>query len=282
MILSELQHFFVQDALGLYNVEANMSWGVVDTSVLHVKNDLGEYVVKAFGPHNHHFTRELEAYRTAAPTLANQGRASFLRATDMESRVLIFDFLPGVILEDTPEHLSPAMHTEAGRLLRMLHDYKAHENSPTNHAQHRQALAWLGTAHPLTPTVATVCERILSAYEPPLVTAVPTHGDYQPRNWLLAPDGVLRIIDFGRFALRACWEDFLFLEAKLWRTHPELERAFLAGYGADPREGNEEAWFIARLRSAIGIAAWAHQYNLPEFSQLGVEWVNELLETAHG
>lgn len=281
MALTELQHFFVQHALGLYDIVTDHSWGITDTVVLHVKNDLGEYIVKAFGPDNHHFERELLAYQSASPTLANQDRASFLRAFDDESRVLIFDILPGEISENTPRHLCPELHAEAGRLLRMLHDVRAHEDSNACQKEHQRALSWLDGDHPLSSAAARECQRVLQAFEPELITAVPTHGDYQPRNWLLAPDGVLRIIDFGRFALRGRMEDFMFLEAKVWRKHRNLELAFMKGYGKDPRAGNEQGWFIARLRAAIGIAAWAHQVGLPDFSQLGVAWVNELLETGH-
>src|SRR5690625_7604707 len=104
MALTELQHFFVQDALGLYDIVTDQSCGMTDTAVLHVKNDLCEYIIKAFGPATHHFERELLAYQSASPTLANQDRASFLRAFDLESRVLIFDILPGEIAENTPRH----------------------------------------------------------------------------------------------------------------------------------------------------------------------------------
>jgi hypothetical protein len=46
---------------------------------------------------------------------------------------------------------------------------------------------------------------------------VPTHGDWQPRNWLI-DEGVVRVIDFGRADLRPAAEDFVRLARQdYWR-----------------------------------------------------------------
>lgn len=49
-------------------------------------------------------------------------------------------------------------------------------------------------------------------------------------------------IDFGRFDLRPPHTELCRLAALFWLEHPEVEEAFLSGYGYDPRE--PEAWRI--------------------------------------
>ena len=85
---------------------------------------------------------------------------------------------------------------------------------------------------------------------------VPTHGDWQPRNWLMH-DGTVSIIDFGRADLRPALTDFARLAAQQFRKNAPIEAAFLKGYGPDPRAS--AAWQRNMIREAIGTAVWAFQ-----------------------
>lgn len=84
---------------------------------------------------------------------------------------------------------------------------------------------------------------------------MPTHGDWQNRNWLADDAGVVKVIDFGRAALRPAGEDFERLAVREFLRVPGAEQAFLRGYGEDPREA--EAWFRQRVRAAVAVAVWA-------------------------
>ncbi len=95
---------------------------------------------------------------------------------------------------------------------------------------------------------------------------VPTHGDWQPRNWLIDGDTV-RVIDFGRFAFRTRSSDLARLAAQQWRDDPSLEEAFLDGYGGEPRE--PEQWRLERLREATCTASYAVQVGESGFEEQG-------------
>jgi hypothetical protein len=56
--------------------------------------------------------------------------------------------------------------------------------------------------------------------------------------------------------MRSALSDWLRLQARDFRYDPARERAFIEGYGADPREPS--AWFRERMREAINTAVWAH------------------------
>jgi hypothetical protein len=61
-----------------------------------------------------------------------------------------------------------------------------------------------------------------------------------------------------------------------WRGRPELEQAFLGGYGTDPRSHN--VWRIDLLREAVGTAVWAFQVGDEAFEDQGHRMLREALE----
>ena len=103
---------------------------------------------------------------------------------------------------------------------------------------------------------------------------MPTHGDWQPRNWL-HHDGTVSVIDFGRADLRPAYTDLARLDAQDFRRDPALERAFLDGYGADPRE--PASWHRQRVREAVGTAVWARLVGDEEFEAQGHRMIAEAL-----
>jgi thiamine kinase-like enzyme len=119
--------------------------------------------------------------------------------------------------------------------------------------------------------------RLRSLLEPApagVVDLVPTHGDWQPRNWIIE-DGILRAIDFGRFAFRPAASDFARLAAQEWRDSPACESAFFEGYGADPREPT--SWRLLRAAEAVGTAAWAYHVGDELFEAQGHRMIAEVL-----
>jgi Ser/Thr protein kinase RdoA (MazF antagonist) len=123
--------------------------------------------------------------------------------------------------------------------------------------ENRKTLAWLDTPHRIAPLTVERLRALITSWPTPTATLVPTHGDWKPRNWLVDDDGVVSVIDFGRAALRPAMTDLAGLEAQQFRGHPDPERSFLDGYGADPRES--PAWLRTLVREAVSTAAWAHQ-----------------------
>lgn len=95
---------------------------------------------------------------------------------------------------------------------------------------------------------------------------VVTHGDWQPRNWII-DDGVVRVIDFGRTDVRPADEDFGRLARQDFARDPALETAFWDGYGPDPREPGQ--WRRHLIAEAVGTAVWAFGVGDEAFEHLG-------------
>lgn len=252
--LTEDQVAFCRRVLPGSRIVADDSWGLLDTRVLHVRGPSGDHTVKASGPANTHFPRELEAHRRWTTSLVEHGDTSRLVAVDETARVLVLDRLPGHLALGTPEEHDPEVHRQAGALLRRFHDQAARVDHDFLPAEQRKALASLTARHRIPPETVERTRAALLSHEPGPVTLVPTHGDWHPRNWIVHGRR-LHAIDFGRFALRPAPLDLTRLAVLHWQADPGLEDAFFAGYGDDPRDPALWRWF--QLREAVGTAVWA-------------------------
>ncbi|MDT0203388.1 aminoglycoside phosphotransferase family protein [Nocardioides sp. AE5] len=257
-----------------HRVVRDLGWGLVDSVVLEVESGGKHYVVKADGPTNHHVARELTAHEQWLEPWVSAGRAPQLIAGDRAAKILLSEYLPGALVLDSPAQEEPDVFRQAGALLAALHaqqggidrDYEAREN--------RKVLQNLEKPHRIAPEVATRLRRTIESWATPPVVVVPTHGDWQPRNWLIA-DGQVSAIDFGRAAMRPAITDWLRLDARDFRADPSREAAFVEGYGSDPRE--PEAWFRERLREAVNTAVWAHQVGDEAFEAQGHQMIERAL-----
>ncbi|MGU3652604.1 phosphotransferase family protein [Mycolicibacterium sp. A43C] len=119
-------------------------------------------------------------------------------------------------------------------------------------AEVAKSLAWLDKPHRIAPSTESALRRILRDHRCRPVTVVPSHGDWQPRNWLV-DSGTVRVIDFGRSA---------------WRPAA-------TGYGTDPREPHR--WPILTLHQAIGTAVWAHQVGDSVFERQAHRMIDDSL-----
>lgn len=272
--LSTAQLEVVERTLGDVTLVADMSWGQVDTRVLRVRRHDTDYVVKAAGPRNHHIGREISAHETATAPLVQRGWCARLVAADRDAHVLISTFVPGDLVEGTPGEHEAGIHRQAGEALRAFHDQAASTDDEWDARMTAQTLARLDQPHRIVQDVEDRARAILQAARPQRTTVVPTHGDWQPRNWVF--DGIrMRVIDFGRFDHRPAATDLCRLAVQQWRTEPGLETAFLEGYGRDPRE--PEAWRLQLLREAVGTAVWAHQVGDQPFEAQGHRMLDEAL-----
>lgn len=260
--------------LPAYDVVDDLSWGHTDTLVLRVATPDGERIVKAGGAENHHILRELRAHDGATEVWVDRGRAARLLHGDVAARILVLEWLPGELIGGTPAALDPDVHRQAGELLRLFHDQAHADGAGAEDAATRRALRWLDSPHRIDAATEARLRDALAAASiesPPLV---PTHGDWQPRNWLV-DDGVVRVIDLGRFDMRPAATDFARLAVQEWREYPLAERAFFEGYGEDPREPAH--WRLVLLREAIGTAVWAYQAGDEAFEQQGHRMIEDAL-----
>ena len=276
--LDDRQVTFLLDALPGAEVVADESWGLLDTRVLHVVDEHHEYTVKAAGPANTHFPRELAAHRGWTTALVSSGDAGGLVSVDEDSRVLVIARVPGRLALGTPDESDPDVHRQAGALLRRLHDQGSRRDPEYHRRERAKTLANLAAPHRIAPQVVNRVRTLLTRTSPasehgdePLV---PTHGDWHPRNWIV-DDGRVRAIDFGRFAWRPPASDFTRLAVLHWQHEPVLEAAFFDGYGEDPRE--PDAWRLLQLREAVGTAVWGHAVGDERFEAQGHDMIREAL-----
>lgn len=193
---------------------------------------------------------------------------------DDEARLLVTTYLPGELVQGTVHERRPDTYRQAGRLLRDLHDQLAVEDRQLEAREKDKAFSWLDRPHRIPADVEARLRAEVASWPTPPAVVVPTHGDWQPRNWLVHED-VVSVIDLGRADLRPAHTDLARLAAQQFRTDPALEAAFLEGYGRDPREPS--AWHRTRVCEAIGTAVWAHQVGDEAFEEQGHRMVAEAL-----
>lgn len=192
------------------------------------------------------FERELRAHREWLRPWVATGHAPTFLYGDVAAKVVVTRFLPGQLVEGTPAQNDPDTYRQAGELLAAFHG-QAFSFHPDWHDEFRaRVLRDLDRPHRIDPEIERLLRAELSTWPGGGSRVVPTHGDWQPRNWLI-DGGVVRVIDLGRADLRPPTEDFVRLAGQDFARDPELEAAFLAGYGADPvRRSNGAVTFSAK------------------------------------
>lgn len=255
---------------------ADLSWGIVDSTVLHVRAEGADLIVKAGGPGNHHLGREIDAHEGATSPLIDRGLVAPLRHADRDARVIVLDRLPGVLAAGTASESDPDIHRQAGAALALFHAGAGRLDPDYERRVTDRTLAWLDGPHRIERAVENAVRRLLAESHGGAVRVVPTHGDWQPRNWLV-DRGRLRVIDFGRFAYRPASTDLCRLAAQQWRDRADLADAFAEGYGSDPRE--DLLWPIEQLREAVGTAAYAFRIGDPDFEAQGHRMLREALRS---
>lgn len=272
--LTERQRQLLDNWLPGAEVVRDLSWGLVDNTVLELSQSGSRYVAKASGADDHHLARELRAHRSWLGPWVEHGMAPRLIQGDEDAHLLVTEYLPGALVQGGEHEWRADTYRQAGRLLAMLHGQLSIKDHEFEAREREKSLGWLAKPHRIAPEVEEQLRTELESWPTPPTTLVPTHGDWQPRNWLVDND-VVRVIDFGRADLRPAMADFARLAAQQFRTEPALEAAFLAGYGDDPRQ--PDAWRRQRIREAIGTAAWAYQVGAESFEQQGHRMIAEAL-----
>lgn len=175
------------------------------------------------------------------PWLSRQKRAPKLIHADRVTNILVSEYLEGRLVEGAEAEYTTETYVQAGALLRAFRDQNVRSDPRYEPVATAKALAWLGEPHRIEESAAEMARAILGTYDPKPVDVVPTHGDWQPRNWLV--DGSeIRVFDFGRFGFRPAASDFCRLAVQQWRADPLLESALFSGYGSDPRDS--ELWKV--------------------------------------
>ncbi|MCG5467947.1 phosphotransferase [Micromonospora sp. LAH09] len=275
--LSSQQRALVDQWLPDASVERDHSWGLTTTTVVEMTHAGSRFIVKAGGADDHHIQRELHAHLTWLHPWTSRGRAPALVHGSADAKVLVTRYLPGDLVLGSTYADDPAAFRQAGELLALLHAQNAVVDDDYERRENEKSLAWLRQPHRIaTATVERLRAEIASWSTPP-ATLVVTHGDWQPRNWLVH-QGVVGIIDFGRTAMRPASTDLARLAVQDFNRNPDLETAFLDGYGTDPRDAG--AWHRDRVRAAIGTAVWAHRVGDEPFEAQGHRMIAQALSSS--
>lgn len=282
-LLGSQQAAFVVDQYASVVLIEDLSWGLTDTRVLHVEADGREMIVKAAGTRNKHIGREITGRQHVPVAFLDRGTVGAVLAADRELNVVVVEYLQGELVEGTEAEYDPEVHRQAGALLAKIHeepvpadmDYPDYESRMT-----AKTLTLLDRDHRISASTVGTVRRVLADSARRTTPTAPghrvlTHGDWQPRNWLI--DGAtLKIIDFGRFDVRSAESDLGRLAVQQWRGRPDLEQAFLEGYGSAPRD--PRTWAVNQIREAVGTAVWAREVGDRAFEQQGHRMLAEALD----
>lgn len=255
---------------------ADMSWGLVDSTVLHLATGDEEIVVKAGGPRNAHIARDITAHETVVPRLAARGFAPRLLRADRDARILVHGYVPGDLVDDGPSESDPDVIREAGEILSLLHSLGGYVDESIEAQLISAGLKWLRKPTRIPAAQSALAQDYLAGYKPRPVWVVPSHGDYSGRNWVRTESGIA-VIDFGRFGYRPRRQDFLRMFFRRWHDHPAERELFLAGYGEEA-EADGVDWWIDVLREAVSTAGWAHKVGDEPFERLGLRYVEIALD----
>lgn len=215
-----------------------------------------EYVVKQHPSQTKHH-REVHAYRHWTAALGSA--APELIAADPRTRTIITTALPGQPSVGTP---TAAAHRRAGTLLRRFHTAEPPRHLPDYRTwlQDRSEY-WLGQARPFLrgPDLGIATAHLAALLEAPAPDGVPCHLDFQGRNWLHDQAGNLHLIDFEHARTDHPLRDLVRLRFRVWPAHPDLQEAFLTGYGQDLTADDNQTLHHLGALDALTAIARGHQ-----------------------
>ncbi|WP_418906908.1 aminoglycoside phosphotransferase family protein [Glutamicibacter endophyticus] len=260
--------------LGQYEILEDLSWPTGENIVLRVRTARRDLIVKAGRGSTHHIGREIRAHGQHLTAWYARRATNKMLHAHAGAKLLVLEYLPGRLAQGTPAEYSPEVHRQAGELLRVLHEQDSQPSGDYEARLVASTIELLGGSHRIDPELRVRAESWLHGYRPRPIALVPTHGDWQPRNWLVQ-EGQLGAIDLGRFDFRPASSDLVRLHHQQWVEHPELAQAHREGYGADPRA--YPGWKLAEIREAIGTAVWAYRMGDEQFETQGHHMLAEVL-----
>ncbi|MFJ7591784.1 phosphotransferase [Streptomyces sp. NPDC097617] len=222
---------FAERAVGRIAAAAEVSWGRGGSRVWRLTGSGGGtwYLKQHRGPTFHE--REVAAYRAWVPVLGRG--APHLVAVDTAARAVVITALAGRSPHGTVLGAAAEvrLHRELGRLASALH-HCTPERPAGLPAATGSVKRHLEEARPyLAEGDEELVLALARTYEDlPRPVLVPTHGDLQYRNVLLADDGEVTLFDFERSQYATATRDMVRL-GDTWTGRPDLRAAFLDGYG---------------------------------------------------
>jgi Ser/Thr protein kinase RdoA (MazF antagonist) len=246
------------------------------SSVLRVRDKSGViWFLKQHGERAR-YRAELAAYRKWVAALGDA--APRLHAADSSLQAMILSAAPGEPVSwPATEVTGPAadrsaernVQREAGRILRRLHGAEPAMPWPDFAAVKTEQFDRLksSAAALLRPReLDRAGAKIAALADVPAPAQVPCHHDYTPRNWLVR-NGALHVIDFEWCGLDARVADFARLHLGIWASRPDLQEAFLDGYGQELSPADHEVLRGCAVLTAVWLLVKAHETRQPSFEE---------------
>ncbi|MGW6833755.1 phosphotransferase [Streptomyces sp. NPDC054949] len=265
---------FTERAIGRITQWTDSSWARENSRVWRVRGaEGGAWYVKVHQNDRFH-GREVNALRTWAPGLG--AAAPRLLAADAALRAVVVSTVPGRPLHGVsfpPEQECELFH-RIGALARRIHESSPPRPAPVGSGPAvTKVERHLAAARPhLGPGDAEfVRELVRQAEDLPPPEWVETHGDFQLRNILYAPEdpgGFLAVIDFERSEPGPAVRDLVRL-SDAWAGRPDVHRAFLAGYGRPLTDAEEARLIIDMALDAVSGIGFGIVHGDPELVERG-------------
>jgi len=263
---------FAREVIGDITAITDRSWARQSSAVWEITDTAKDHWFVKCHPSSEFHEREVVAYRRWVTTLG-AGRAPVLIAADASRLAIITSAIPGRVVRGLSMTTSEEreVHRQAGILLRALH-----ESAPPVDAEPviRRAVSQMEVDLPYVNNFLTTAQVALvyasAAVLPDLasgLTAVPVHGDTQPRNWLWDQSSCrLAMIDFEWAGAHPAVRDMVRLEYGAWDQRPDLRQAFLAGYGRPFRSRENEVFRCLLALDALNAVRWGEANHDPEIT----------------
>ena len=116
-----------------------------------------------------------------------------------------------------------------------------------------------------------------TAIELGAIELAPSHRDNSPRNWVVDADGHTRLIDCGSADYDPWCADPHRLHHREWIDRPDLQEAFLAGYGRPLDAGARILLRAYDAWAAVSTVGWATEHSAQAFADDGRRWIADVL-----
>ncbi len=261
--------------LGTCELAADCSWTHQLSSVLRLRDASGTMWFLKRHRDRDRYLAEVTAYRRWVPALGD--RAPRLRACDDSLRIIIMSAVPGdltpwpaatMAAEPGAKHAAEAaVQYNAGAVLRRLHeaqparpwgDFGSAKLGEFDRL--KSQAAGLLTAREL----ATARAEVDALMRLPCPVRVPCHRDYTPRNWLV-DDDALYIVDFEWSRTDVWVSDLARLHLGIWEARPDLQAAFLRGYGRALGDTDQGILHGCAVLTAVWLLIKARETGQPSF-----------------
>lgn len=282
-LLTDEQFRILTDWIGAFRVRENHSWPLQETSVFLCDSESGPLFVKAASGDRmtHHITREINGYEHLGDALGDQ--APQMLHSDREALLIVVTQLKGTLAQGSEWEFHPGVYRQAGELMARMHavgDSRSTDSYHESMVDVTERMLDRGGHQLLGADQVRQVRELLHEVSIPEISLVPTHGDFQPRNWLVdpkerTPDGSprLRLIDFGRFNFRPWVSDLGRFTHLGFIERPELKREVFIGMGKDPQQPLTElerrTQKLDLLVNAVTTVVWAWEMGDEDFHQAG-------------